>query len=429
MFTYLYLAFVLVFLCYPFKYDDRVNTGIFQHFKDSVMINAGILFVYTFIMYLLHLNVTVSRLFTAMFIAIDTIVMYIAFRVLRNVFERYDQTHQRHAVVFASSENIDTVINNITNYGPTDVVIDGVAILDKSTKKFTHVKLDSAGKIVYRESHRDIETYLRREVVDMAFISIPNIWQSDIMDIIHLLDSMGIPSYLGLNDFNVDQLQRRFVNIGQINAIEYSPRNYSEWDLMMKRAMDILGALVGCLICGIFLIFVGPLIYLEDPGPIFFKQKRVGKNGRYFYMYKFRSMYQDAEARKAELMKDNEMNGLMFKIKDDPRITKVGRFIRKTSIDEFPQFFNVLKGDMSLVGTRPPTIDEFEHYDNHHKRRLGYFKPGITGMWQASGRSDITDFEEVVRLDCYYIDNWTFLLDIEILFKTVGAVLMHKGSE
>ena len=159
-----------------------------------------------------------------------------------------------------------------------------------------------------------------------------------------------------------------------------------------------------------------------------FKQKRVGKNGRYFFIYKFRSMYKDAEARKKELMDKNEMNGLMFKMTDDPRITKVGKFIRKTSIDELPQFFNVLKGDMSLVGTRPPTVDEFKQYEGHHKRRLS-MKPGITGLWQVSGRSNIEDFEEVVKLDLQYIDNWCLALDFKILIKTVGVIFFGRGAK
>ena len=127
-------------------------------------------------------------------------------------------------------------------------------------------------------------------------------------------------------------------------------------------------------------------------------------------------------------MEQNKMNGLMFKMDNDPRITKVGRFIRKTSIDELPQFWNVLKGDMSLVGTRPPTVDEFSQYESHHKRRLS-MRPGITGMWQVSGRSDIVDFEEVVRLDCEYIDNWSIWLDFKIAFKTIGVVLKRSGAE
>ena len=144
-------------------------------------------------------------------------------------------------------------------------------------------------------------------------------------------------------------------------------------------------------------------------------------------MYKFRSMYQDAEERKKELMAQNEMQGLMFKMENDPRITKIGRLMRKTSLDEFPQFINILKGDMSLVGTRPPTLDEFSHYSYYHKKRLS-FRPGLTGMWQVSGRSDITDFEEIVRLDVEYIENWSIGLDIKILLKTVLAVFQGSGA-
>ena len=195
----------------------------------------------------------------------------------------------------------------------------------------------------------------------------------------------------------------------------------------MKRALDIFGGLVGMVILVVATIFVAPAIKLESPGPVFFGQTRIGKNGRRFTFYKFRSMYQDAEQRKKELMAQNEVKGLMFKMEHDPRITRVGRFIRKTSIDELPQFWNVLRGDMSLVGTRPPTVDEFERYEAKHKCRLS-MTPGLTGMWQTSGRSDIKDFDEVVQLDMEYIDNWTILKDIKILFKTVAVVFLGKGS-
>ncbi|MFQ9650193.1 MAG: sugar transferase [Enterocloster sp.] len=146
-----------------------------------------------------------------------------------------------------------------------------------------------------------------------------------------------------------------------------------------------------------------------------------------FIFYKFRSMYQDAEERKKELMASNEVKGLMFKMENDPRITRVGQFIRKTSIDELPQFWNVLKGDMSLVGTRPPTVDEFEHYESKHGCHLS-MTPGMTGLWQISGRSDIKDFDEVVKLDLQYIENWSILLDIKIILLTVGVVFRGKGS-
>ena len=154
---------------------------------------------------------------------------------------------------------------------------------------------------------------------------------------------------------------------------------------------------------------------------------RVGKNGRRFKIYKFRSMYMDAEERKKELMSQNEMEGLMFKMENDPRVTKVGKFIRKTSIDELPQFWNILKGEMSLVGTRPPTEDEFLQYEGYHRRRLN-MTPGLTGLWQVSGRSDTKNFEEIVAMDVEYIDNWSLKEDIKILFKTVGVVLKGKGA-
>ena len=171
----------------------------------------------------------------------------------------------------------------------------------------------------------------------------------------------------------------------------------------------------GLLTC-IITPFVALAIKIDSPGPVFFSQTRIGKNGRRFKIWKFRSMYIDAEERKKELQAQNEIKGLMFKMEHDPRITRVGDFIRKTSIDETPQFFNIFLGDMSLVGTRPPTEDEFEKYNGYYRRRMS-ITPGLTGMWQVSGRSDIQDFEEIVKLDLEYIDNWSLTLDLKILFQ------------
>ena len=184
------------------------------------------------------------------------------------------------------------------------------------------------------------------------------------------------------------------------------------------------------LLTGIIFIFVAPIIYIKSPGPIFFKQVRIGKNGKKFNIYKFRSMYMDAEERKKDLMAQNDIkDGMMFKMDNDPRIIKgIGNFIRDYSLDEFPQFWNILKGDMSLVGTRPPTMDEWEKYELHHRKRLA-IKPGLTGMWQVSGRSEITDFEEVVELDTKYIEQWSIGLDIKILFKTVTVVFTGSGAK
>ena len=227
--------------------------------------------------------------------------------------------------------------------------------------------------------------------------------------------------------------------VGGYNVLTMTANYANPFQLLIKRIFDILGGLVGSVFALVLIAIIGPKIKKESPGPVLFKQTRIGLNGKRFKFYKIRSMYMDAEDRKKELMDQNRVSdGMMFKLDFDPRIignkivdgkqvTGIGEKIRSSSLDEFPQFFNVLKGDMSLVGTRPPTEDEWEKYQYHHRARLAT-KPGLTGMWQVSGRSEITDFEEVVKLDTEYINNWSIGLDIKILLKTVKAVLKHEGA-
>lgn len=275
--------------------------------------------------------------------------------------------------------------------------------------------------------------WIRTASLDEIYINLPAGHEHEVAQYIEELEDMGIVVNINVPSLEKILQESKFNNInceikGDVPMAIFSPAVHNSTALIVKRAIDIIGGLVGTIVSlPIILITAIPLL-IESPGPLIFKQQRIGKNGRIFNIYKIRSMYVDAEERKKALMEQNKMDGFMFKMDNDPRITKVGKFIRKTSIDELPQFWNVLKGDMSLVGTRPPTIDEFEQYESHHKRRLS-LNPGITGLWQVSGRSDIQDFEEVVKLDCTYIDNWSLWLDIKILFKTVGVVLTHKGAE
>lgn len=191
--------------------------------------------------------------------------------------------------------------------------------------------------------------------------------------------------------------------------------------LLTKRIMDFTGSIFGLLLLLPAFILVAIFIKLEDPkGPVFFYQTRVGKNGKEFKMYKFRSMVTDAEERLKELLKYNEVSGAMFKMKDDPRITKIGKFIRKTSIDELPQFINVLLGDMSLVGPRPPLPREVDEYTDYDKQRL-LVTPGCTGLWQVSARNSV-GFDEMVQLDLTYINNRSIIYDIKIIFKTIRVL-------
>lgn len=196
---------------------------------------------------------------------------------------------------------------------------------------------------------------------------------------------------------------------------------------VMKRTMDIAGSLAGLIVLSPIITMVALAIKLEDPkGPVFFQQTRIGKNGKPFRMYKLRSMSVNAEEKLKELLDKNEISGAMFKMKDDPRITKVGKLIRKTSIDELPQLINVLKGDMSLVGPRPPLEREVKEYTDYDKQRLTV-TPGCTGLWQVSGRNSLS-FKEMVELDLKYIEKKCIWLDIKIMLRTVKAVIAPQDA-
>jgi len=277
----------------------------------------------------------------------------------------------------------------------------------------------------------DVEAILsicKNESVDEVVFCLPASAMHCIEGYVGRLDSLGVTSrmVLDLMDFPA---HRREISLfhDTLPMLTFYSKAFSAPQLLAKRCLDIIGALVGLLLLGLMLPFVGLAIKLESPGPIFFGQLRLGEQGRPFRCWKLRSMFVDAEQHKQELMAQNEMNGQMFKIKDDPRVTGVGRFIRKTSIDEFPQFWNVLKGEMSLVGTRPPTPDEVANYEDWHRKRIS-IRPGITGLWQVSGRSQIQDFDEVARLDIRYVENWSIWLDIKILFQTLWVVTLGRGA-
>ena len=290
------------------------------------------------------------------------------------------------------------------------------------------------GNIPVISTDESFMEWIRSAPLDEIFINVNYHDAMEVQPIVEELEEMGITVHLNIPSLEKMLDESKFSNINGKTYAGYpmatfsaAPAYSTSW-LVLKRAFDIVVSLIGCIISVPIIAITAIPLLRESKGPLFFKQLRVGKNGRLFYIYKLRSMYADAEEHKAELMAENQMDGHMFKIDDDPRITKVGRVIRKYSIDELPQFFNVLKGDMSIIGTRPPTVEEFEQYESRHKRRLS-MRPGISGMWQVSGRSEIQDFEEVVELDCKYIDEWSPILDLKIFIKTIPVVLTHKGAE
>ena len=376
-----------------------------------------------------------SRLAMILTFVLYTLLAYIT----RILWKRFLQSRRKevgnHSLLIVTTEKMASkVIHNVQEQNYSRYVISGVVLLDRN---LTGQKI--AGIQVVANAENAAE-YVCREWIDEVLVVTPEeIPYPD--KLLEQFSETGVTVHLKLAKINSESGKRQFVEkIGNYTVLTTSINYASARQLCLKRLMDIVGGLVGCIFTAILFIFVAPAIYIASPGPIFFSQERVGKNGKKFKMYKFRSMYMDAEERKAELMKDNKLgDGKMFKLDFDPRVignkvmpdgtrkTGIGDFIRRTSIDEFPQFFNVLKGDMSIVGTRPPLISETNLYELHHRARLA-IKPGITGMWQVSGRSDITDFEEVVRLDREYIENWDIGMDLKILLKTVLVVLKKDGS-
>lgn len=400
--------------------------------RNNIMLFAGA----AVILYFLSLLDAYSRLVFFYFILLDCALMFVVHQLWKKalpfLYEYFGET--RKLLLVADSEYASALVQDVRSMKDFSYELTGIVLMDQKLSDGQYEGVPIAA------SADELVDYCKNASLDEVIVAVRGggRWSDagaasvtdapGIMDIMENLAAMGITIHYRIPVPELSGARQKVLSqFGRFYTVTYANRVVPVGQVLLKRMLDICGALVGCVILAVLTIVAGPLIKLESPGPIFFAQKRVGRNGRIFKMYKFRSMYADAEERKKELMAQNEMNGLMFKMENDPRITKIGRFMRKTSLDEFPQFLNILKGDMSLVGTRPPTLDEFAQYSPYHKKRLS-FRPGLTGMWQVSGRSDITDFEEIVRLDVEYIDNWSFWLDIKILLKTVLQVFKGSGA-
>lgn len=417
-----FVLLVLHFLAFYLTrmYEDFPNRGYMIEFIVVARYSLFLLFATTFSSFMLVERFTVSRRGVFFFVLIHAASVYLFNLVLKHYIKRLYKrlAFQKQIYIITLTSYLPKIFQQLDQIPMWDGHIAAVTVLD------TDQKVESPYFMVDRQN---MFRFATQSVVDEVFIYLPDN-EYNIAEYINYFESMGIAVSVHIHALDyLTSSQRRVQQLAGFSVVTYSTNFYKFSHVLMKRALDIIGAVVGLILCGIAAIFLVPKIK-ADGGSAIFTQKRVGKNGRIFNFYKFRSMRMDAEQIKKELMAQNEMSGLMFKMEDDPRITPIGKFIRRTSLDELPQFFNVLRGDMSLVGTRPPTLDEYEQYTPEQKRRLS-FKPGITGLWQVSGRSDITDFDDIVALDLEYIDNWTIWSDIKILFKTVQVVLLGDGAK
>lgn len=351
-------------------------------------------------------------------VGVNTLFILVLNLFIRKIWKvlSHQKKYTQRILLVTTRARIERVLKQLSTYEYG--YVSAICIVDDGSFEYSNVEVVHLDNLV---------TYATRAVVDQVLINLPS-EKFMVADFISQFEIMGLPVAVNIAvlDF-VTNSEKAIQRFGDSSVVNFSTTFYRSSDVALKRMMDIIGSLIGLVFCGIVSIFLVPLIK-KDGGPAIFAQDRVGRNGRVFKFYKFRSMRVDAEEIKKDLMSQNQMQGGMFKIENDPRVTKIGHFIRKTSLDELPQFWNVLKGDMSLVGTRPPTLDEYMKYTPEQKRRLS-FKPGITGLWQISGRSNITNFDDVVKLDVTYLDGWTIWKDIEILLKTIKVVVMKDGAK
>lgn len=408
-------------------YDDFFKRGRYRELLLSVKYNFILTAGATLLGFGLKSGVFVSRLVMGYFFVLNVFMIWLVHLFIRNrerVF-RWSHKKETNILIVTSADRLEKILERFRRSKETSWNVAGIVLMGEEQVPETIL-----GIPVVSDKEDAYLEYATLHVVDEVFIQVDEIHEKEtfLKNMILEFEKMGVVVNLNLDLFDLGLTgEKRIYNLEQYHVIAFSSRLFDYRMVLVKRIIDIFGACIGMVLTVLVGIVLAPFLLMESPGPLVFKQKRVGVNGRVFEFYKFRSMYADAEERKKELMKQNEMQGLMFKMENDPRITKVGAFIRKTSIDELPQFWNVLKGDMSLVGTRPPTLDEYQQYNYYQKRRIS-FRPGITGLWQISGRSDIKDFDEVVKLDLEYIDNWSLLLDFKIIFKTILVVFRGSGA-
>lgn len=420
IFNYTFLAILMNIMLNQYK--NRLHRGFFKEFKKVIIYSFQTLAVFAMTLLFGKYNYLedIGRIryrFYIIFILVVVFVTYILRCLSKAIAKKYF-LESKIAIVLTGFSQPKKLNEFLKNYRYQVAFY----ISDNAPENTSDLS-----RPIFRDS-TDIREYLSRNVVDEIIVD------SDARDSffrdIKLFGLMGYPVKM-----RIDQYFKYFSGNGKIlkiDDIQFLATDINEVhfrELVMKRFLDIGISLIGLVITGIVALVIMPIVKKQSPGPLIFKQKRVGRNGKIFQIYKFRSMYLDAEERKKDLLEQNNLDtNLMFKMENDPRIFPFGHKLRQWSLDELPQFINVLKGDMSVVGTRPPTLDEYQNYDIHHFKRM-FTKPGITGLWQVSGRSDITDFEDVLELDLKYIQNWSIGMDIKIILKTLLVVLKKEGSK
>ena len=413
------LAFMLIYILSnkesriynitTFFYADRVLRLLSRSFLIATGVTSTLLFYVG--------RSDINGKFYVIFLCVIYVFMVISAMVMRH-FIKKNQILAPRTLMIGGIEHYERFLNYL-NKSNTEANIIG----------FVSIKEEDRGKEDYIGAIEDLEEIIRDNNIDQVYLMDRRSVTADCVQTwINICMDMGVTARIIMDSYRAGAAQSYVSSVGTYPVVTYHTVTLNMSSRAAKRVMDIIGSTIGIILTSPIMLITAIAIKIDSKGPVIFKQTRVGQNGRHFNIYKFRSMCNDAESMKKKLMSQNEMEGnLMFKMKDDPRVTRVGKFIRKVSIDELPQFFNVFKGDMSLVGTRPPTIEEVANYERNQWRRIS-IKPGITGMWQVSGRSSITDFDEIVRLDTEYIDKLSVLIDLRIMLKTVLQIFTRNDA-
>ncbi len=409
--------------CYQPK-RRRGFARTFVRLVAAVVIGAGGAVLISY----LTVHTQFSRLLLGLFVGFDILFLLssrAAARAYRS-FQARAGIDQKEILVIGSRERARELIPYVRRNEEAGCHIIGCLEVDSD-----QVGAEVAEGVQVIGSLSDFRNLLLDRPVDEVIFAIPLLKIDDVGQYIHFAEEQGVNVRV-LPDWQIQKLTYKpsvasvfiesFVGIPTL-SMRSTPRK--EIELMVKSILDRVLAAVGLLVLSPLFLLVGILIKISSPGPVLFRQARYGLNGRIFTLFKFRTMVVDAEKMREDLKAANEMDGPVFKIKEDPRVTGIGRLLRKTSFDELPQLINVLRGEMSLVGPRPPIPSEVKEYDHWQRRRLS-MKPGLTCIWQVSGRNDVS-FEEWMRMDLAYIDRWSLLLDVKLLLKTLPAVLLGTG--
>lgn len=423
----LYLPIILsiwIFLLNIFKmYDSFRVRNAWENFFIIFQTTITGCIVFGGVVYFFELDLT-SQAFVMSVFATMAIVLVIEKTAMMAFFHwtRERGLNYRNILIVGTGRRAQKFINIVRNNAKWGLHI--IGLVDEEESKVGEEILGF--KVL--GSFRNFEKIIQNNVIDEVVFIVPRSWLPQIQPLIYSCELAGLKINVAVDYFELRISRSRQTDLDGFPLLTFDSAPDKVGHLMTKRIFDILVSAAALIVLTPFFLLVALIIRMTSKGPVFFRQIRCGLYGRTFTLYKFRTMIEDAEAKLHEVKAHNEMSGPVFKMKNDPRVTQLGKFLRKCSVDEMPQFWNVLKGDMSLIGPRPPIPSEVREYDHWHRRRLS-MRPGLTCLWQIQGRNKIVDFEKWMKLDLEYIDNWSLWLDAKIFLKTIPVVISGAGAK